>query len=53
VSNSPRNETEILKEKEFNDFDLGIKNENKYIILENNLNNTIDIKKKEKKEKKV
>ena len=49
MSNSLRNETEISKENKFNDFDFGNKNENKNILLENNFNKTIEIKKKEKK----
>jgi hypothetical protein len=47
MSNSLRNETDISKENKFNDFALGNKNKNN--LLENNLNKTIDNKKKEKK----
>lgn len=47
MSNSLRNETEVSKERKFNEFELGSKNKNK--LFENNLNKTIDVKKKEKK----
>ena len=49
MSNSLRNETDIFKENKFNDIDLENKNENKNNLLENNLNKTLEIKKKEKK----
>ena len=48
ISNSPNNETEIYNVNKFNDLDLGNKNKNKNKLLENNLNKTIEIKKKEK-----
>ena len=42
---SPKNDTGISKKSKFNDFDF----ENKGTLLENNLNSTVEIKKKEKK----